>query len=146
MVPLLTSVYAMPPFETEALGPLELEVMRIVWALPDASVRDVMDHLERPLAYTTIMTTLDRLYKKGLLERKRHERAFLYTSRQTQAQWESQRAGGVLAGFFASGNSSRDLFASYLVDAVEQHDPAMLDMLEEKIRSKRQELAKGSKK
>lgn len=134
--------------ESEALGPLELEVMRIVWTMPDACVRDVVERLERPLAYTTIMTTLDRLYKKGLLDRKRQsgERAFLYTARQTQAEWESQRAGGVLAGFFATATPARDLFASFFVDAMEQHDPQMLDMLEEKIRQKREELAKGVRK
>ena len=59
----------------QPLGPLEVTVMEILWARGEANVRDVVDRLHRPLAYTTIMTTLDRLYKKGLLARRKSDRA-----------------------------------------------------------------------
>ncbi len=65
------------------LGPLEQEVMDAVWKLSAANVRDVVGQMERPLAYTTVMTTLDRLYKKGLLSRETTERAFLYSPKLT---------------------------------------------------------------
>jgi predicted transcriptional regulator len=53
------------------LGPLETDVMEMVWRLGDATVRDVHDQLadRRDLAYTTIMTTMARLAAKGLLTR-----------------------------------------------------------------------------
>ena len=53
------------------LGPLETDVMEMVWSLEDATVRDVHASLaaRRDLAYTTIMTTMARLAAKGLLER-----------------------------------------------------------------------------
>lgn len=53
------------------LGPLETDVMEMVWRLGDATVRDVHAELaeRRDLAYTTIMTTMARLAAKGLLER-----------------------------------------------------------------------------
>ena len=51
----------------QPLGPLEVTVMEILWARGESNVRDVVDRLDRPLAYTTVMTTLDRLFKKGLL-------------------------------------------------------------------------------
>src|SRR5436305_184687 len=63
----------------QPLGPLEVTVMEILWAHGETNVRDVVDRLERPLAYTTVMTTLDRLYKKGLLAPRKSERAFDYT-------------------------------------------------------------------
>ena len=54
----------------QPLGPLEVTVMEILWARGESNVRDVVDRLDRPLAYTTVMTTLDRLFKKGLLLRR----------------------------------------------------------------------------
>ena len=52
-----------------ALGSLEFELMEVLWSHGESSVRDVVSKLSRPLAYTTVMTTLDRLFKKGLLDR-----------------------------------------------------------------------------
>jgi len=44
--------------------------MQILWSRGESSVREVARELERRLAYTTVMTTLDRLYKKGFLSRR----------------------------------------------------------------------------
>ena len=63
----------------QPLGPLEVTVMEILWARGESNVRDVVDRLDRPLAYTTVMTTLDRLFKKGLLARRKSDRAFIYS-------------------------------------------------------------------
>jgi predicted transcriptional regulator len=60
--------------------------MEILWSRPESSVRDVVDRLKRPLAYTTVMTTLDRLYKKGLLDRRKSQRAFFYSPRLTRPE------------------------------------------------------------
>ena len=70
----------------QALGPLEIAVMETMWTRGQGNVRDVIDWLGRPLAYTTVMTTLDRLYKKGLLERRKEERAFLYLPRFSRSE------------------------------------------------------------
>ena len=126
------------------LGPLEIEVMEVLWAGDECSVRDVVEHLDRKLAYTTVMTTLDRLFKKGLLDRQKSERAFLYTPRLTHLDWERQRAGDLVAGLLAVSQPSRELLLSSLVDAVGQHDAALLEQLEEKIRRKRKELSRRS--
>jgi predicted transcriptional regulator len=106
-------------------------------------VNDVMGRLDRPLAYTTIMTTLDRLYKKGLLARKKVERAFVYAPKFTRAEWERKRAGDFLTAFLARPEPSGDLLISCLVDAVGEQDAALLDELERKIRRKRRELDRG---
>ena len=123
-----------------ALGRLELSVMEIVWSRGESSVREVVGHLARPLAYTTVMTTLDRLYKKNLLDRRKEERAFRYSARFSRDDWERKRADNLFAGFLAGPQPSRDLLISCLVEAVGQYDEALLDELEKKIRAKRKEL------
>jgi predicted transcriptional regulator len=137
-----------PPFHNDEpapqpLGPLEVAVMEILWGRGECVVRDVVDRLERPLAYTTVMTTLDRLYKKGLLERRKYERAFLYRARLTRAEWEHKRTGDFVAGFLNSTKPGRDLLISCLVEAVGQHDERLLDELERKIQARRQELKRS---
>jgi len=129
----------------DALGHLELRVMEILWAHGESSVHDVVGRLGRPLAYTTVMTTLDRLFKKHLLVRRKWERAYLYAPRWTRREWEQKRAGDFVAGFLASPAASGDLLISSLVDAVGQYDTALLDELEKKIRSKRRELGRRGK-
>ena len=79
------------PLRSTTLGDLERAVMDILWSHgPDQSVRDVMDHLpargRKDLAYTTVMTVLDRLAKKGLTTRTRDGRAWRYTAASTRAE------------------------------------------------------------
>jgi predicted transcriptional regulator len=125
---------------TASLGPLEVRVMEIMWERGESCVRDVAIRLGDALAYTTVMTTLDRLYKKGLLDRRRPDRAFLYTPLLSRGEWERRRASELVAGFLAGAQPSRELLVSCLIEAVGQHDETLLDELERKVRSKRREL------
>jgi len=126
-----------------SLGHLEAGVMEVLWTHGESSVRDVVDRLERPLAYTTIMTTLDRLFKKGLLARRREARAFIYSAQLSREEWERGRAGELVAGFLAVPQPRHDLLVSCLVDAVGRHDQELLADLEKKIRSARRKLSRG---
>src|SRR5690242_7224897 len=81
------------------LGPLEVEVMEVMWSFGASNVRDVTARMQRSLAYTTVMTTLDRLYKKGLLERELSDRAFVYSAKLSREDWDRQRAGEMMSGF-----------------------------------------------
>ena len=72
------------------LGSLEAKIMRVAWDQPDhyVQVREMLSVLEGNLAYTTVMTVMNRLYEKGLLRRKRQGRAWAYrpaTSREAYA-------------------------------------------------------------
>lgn len=129
----------------QALGPLEIAVMEILWEHGEGNVHDVIQKLDRPLAYTTVMTTLDRLYKKGFLDRHKSERAFLYSTRQTRVEWEQKRAGDFMAGFLNGPQAAGEMLISCLVEAVGQKDEALLDELEKKIRLKRKELTQRRK-
>ncbi len=128
------------PSQSLALGTLEFELMEILWSNGQSSVRDVVSKLSRPLAYTTVMTTLDRLFKKGLLDRHKSDRAFVYSPSFSHQEWERRRAGNLVAGFLSGPNPSRELLLSCLLDAVGEHDATLLDDLEKKIRNRRKEL------
>lgn len=72
-----------PDSADKVLGPLEAEIMRLLWASSDAlSVREVLAHLNRnrpqELAYTTVMTVLSRLAEKEILRRRQEGRGFVY--------------------------------------------------------------------
>lgn len=59
---------------------LEMECLRVLWNRPGASVADVRAGLPRPLAYTTVMTVLDRMCGKGLVKRSKRGRAWSYSA------------------------------------------------------------------
>ena len=130
------------------LGPLETRVMETLWERGKSSVREVVSLLdggrERSPAYTTVMTTLDRLFKKGMLERRVAGRGYSYWPRWTRQEWERKRAGDLVNGFLAGPQpASGSLLISCLVEAVGPGDMALLDELEEKIRMKREEAERG---
>ena len=131
--------------QASALGNLEFELMEILWAAGESSVRDVLPKLTRPLAYTTVMTTLDRLFKKGLLDRRKSDRAFFYSPCFSRQEWERKRAGSLVAGLLSGPRPSRELLLSCLLDAVGEHDPALLDELEKKIRIRRKQLSRENR-
>jgi predicted transcriptional regulator len=82
-------------------GELEATVMDRVWSA-DAprSVRDIMEDLqqERTIAYTTVMTVMERLFRKGLLTRVEQSRAYLYSPAQSRADYTA----GLMAETLAS--------------------------------------------
>ena len=125
------------------LGRLETRVMDILWERGECNVREVAERLSRPLAYTTVMTTLDRLFKKGFLLRHKTDRAFFYSPRLSRQEWSRQIANEFVAGFLAGPQTSREVLISGLLDAVGQHDAALLEELEQKIQSKRKEISEG---
>ena len=118
-------------------GRLEREVMEVIWRGAPLSVRDVRSHLARTAAYTTIMTTLDRLYKKGFVDRERQGRAYVYTATHSRQQVERAVAAGLLTGFIQQGPKTALPLLSNLVDVVAERDAALLDELEALVRAKR---------
>ena len=129
----------------DRLGPLEARVVEMLWkrAAP-VSVRDLQAELPG-LAYTTVMTTLDRLYKKGVLQRHKEGRAFLYSARVSPHERQhtlSQRLARWLLG--ADRTSARPLLSG-LVDTLSEGDSALLDELEHIVRQRREQLERGKK-
>jgi predicted transcriptional regulator len=108
------------------------------------SVREVQEGLGSDLAYTTVMTTLDRLYRKGLLGRHRRGTAFRYSASTTREAF----AAGLLRRFvdrLLPRGTARPLLASF-VDAVGEHDRRLLPELERLVRDKDRALQKKRRK
>jgi len=122
------------------MGHLELTVMQTLWEQGQGNVHDVVRWLGRPLAYNTVMTTLDRLYKKGLLNRSKQERAYFYAPRLSRLEWQQKQASNLVAGFLSGSGDTSELLVSCLVDAVGQYDAGLLDELEQRIWMKRREI------
>ena len=74
----------------QVLGALEQRLMEILWNAAPMRVREVCERIGDDLAYTTVMTTLDRLYKKGLLAREREGQAFVYRSAMSREQYHQR--------------------------------------------------------
>ena len=111
--------------------------MEAVWSGGPASVREIKARLARTPAYTTVMTTLDRLYKKGLLERERDGRAFVYRAVFTRQEVEATLASGLLRGLLDGSAGRATPVLSQLVDVIGERDGALLDELQELVREKR---------
>jgi predicted transcriptional regulator len=132
-----------PPGElASVLGPLEHRVMETVWRRGESTVRDVHACFDGVLAYTTLMTTMDRLYKKGLLGRRKQGRAFLYSATASPEDLDHSVASGILQMVLGQGPDAAQPVLSRLVDAVSESDRGLLDELDRLVREKRRELKK----
>ena len=123
-----------------SLGKLEREAMDEVWRQKEVNVRAVEVALGERVAYTTIMTTLDRLYKKGFLDRRKEGRAFFYTPRFTLNELERGMAEDVIDNLLSVGTSQIEPVLACIVDAVSDHDRDLLDELARLVQAKQLEL------
>jgi predicted transcriptional regulator len=120
-----------------SLGALERDVMAVVWTQADISVRDACLRLGSSVAYTTVMTTMDRLFKKGLLARSKVGRAFVYRATATREELEGAVATELMHSLLQRDGREPLPILSSLVDAVSDRDRALLDELERLIQEKR---------
>jgi predicted transcriptional regulator len=128
------------------LGEREREVLEVLWAAGSATVQQVADSLKTALAYTTVMTTLDRLYKKGLLQRRKHDRAFVYRPMLSKNDLERGRASEMVHRLFSGSAINQDAALSCLVEAVQSYDTGLLQRLEDKVRAAKQQHTTGVEK
>jgi predicted transcriptional regulator len=128
------------------LGEREREVLEILWAEENATVQQVADRLHAVLAYTTVMTTLDRLYKKGLLLRSKRDRAFVYQPAISKNDLERGRASEMVHQLFSGSSMNQDALLSCLVDAVQSYDTDLLNRLEKKVRVAKEHAADARRK
>ena len=129
-----------------SLGALEREVMSVVWSAGEVSVREACARLGSAVAYTTVMTTMDRLYKKRLLERRKLGQAFLYRAVATRSELEDAVAAELVANLLRRHADEPLPVLSSLVDAVSDRDRSLLDELERLVREKRRALDRADRK
>ena len=121
------------------LGPLEQRILDELWSRGSATVRELVEASCQDLAYTTVMTTLDRLYKKGLLVRSEDGRAFRYATRLSREQLQREATSQTFRqSLDASPVSALPL--SLLVEILSERDTHLLDDLSRLVEEKRREL------
>jgi predicted transcriptional regulator len=96
----------------EVPPPLELLCLKALWRLEEANVKAVQGVVgeTRPLAYTTIMTVLERLLRKGKLARRKVGRSFVYKALASQEELRRAAVRELLDGFFAGSEDELLLF------------------------------------
>ncbi|HKP39316.1 MAG TPA: BlaI/MecI/CopY family transcriptional regulator [Pyrinomonadaceae bacterium] len=123
-----------------ALGKLERQVLDETWLRSEVTVRDIFLAFDERIAYTTLMTTLDRLFKKRLLERRKDGRAFLYSPALTREEFEHGIREDVIDGLLGPGADSVQPILACIVETVSERDRELLDELDRLVKEKKREL------
>ncbi|MBL1173779.1 BlaI/MecI/CopY family transcriptional regulator [Pantanalinema sp. GBBB05] len=121
-----------------SLGPLETEILHILWTLNTASVKDVHEQIladpDRELAYTSVTTVLNRLTKKGWLTREKHGRSFIWRPLVTRPEAQALLAYEQLNQFLAIGNP--DVVAAF-ADHLDQASVEQLEAIAQRLQAVR---------
>jgi predicted transcriptional regulator len=104
------------------LGPLEWQLMESIWQLQPCSVHDMVRNIPGKLAYTTVMTTADRLFQKGILDRKKANRKFLYSARLNRQQLDRHFAQKILAQLYLLPVANRRVLFQTLQEGLRQKE------------------------
>ena len=114
----------MPRPRSDQPTPGELEVLQVLWRLGPATVREVMDALNatRPRAYTSVMSLLNVMVDKGLLEKEPRGRAFAYVACAQEEPTLRQLVGDLLQRAF------RGSAGQLVAHALEQTDPSPAEL------------------
>jgi predicted transcriptional regulator len=96
------------------LTPLELDIMKAVWCRPPITVREVQYAIRpgRQLAYTTVMTIMDRLHQKGFLTRTLRSRAHYYEPAVDFTEVRDEAVETLIKSFFGSKEKLREFLDS----------------------------------
>jgi predicted transcriptional regulator len=122
-------------------GALELRVLEALWRRGgEVAVRDLRPEFPAA-AYTTLMTTMDRLHRKGVLERRKIGRAFVYRPVSSRAALESGLVTRALQPLLQGAGAEPIL--SFFVEEVSRQDDRLLDELERLVREKRRKQESG---
>ncbi len=124
----------------DSLGELERKTITEVLRMGEANVNQVNVALGDMYAYTTVMTTLDRLFKKGLLQRRKAGRAFQYSAKYTVEEMERGVAADVIQRLFETSSGKVEPVLSCIVDSISARDSLLLDDLERLVQEKRTEM------
>ncbi|WP_322494231.1 BlaI/MecI/CopY family transcriptional regulator [Chloroflexus sp.] len=116
----------------KVLGPLETEIMQIIWEEGSSTVKKVHRKLaqQRDIAYTTVMTTMSRLADKGVLNRERDGLAYVYTPVISEDEFVNLVVRQVLDGLL---DDYSDTAIAYIVDYLAHNNPSELRRLQREI-------------
>lgn len=118
---------------SKVLGPLEDDIMEVVWSQGSATVSTVHKALrsKKDIAYTTVMTTMSRLAKKHLLNQDTSNSSYVYTPTLSRNDFERYVVRGVVNGLFEDFG---DGVIDYFIEAVRQRGDGAVEKLREAVR------------
>ncbi|NQX62394.1 BlaI/MecI/CopY family transcriptional regulator [Paenibacillus qinlingensis] len=120
------------------LGSLEVQIMEIMWTVDKVSIKDVQEILSKvtPYSFTTIMTVMNRLYDKGLLEKetlgKGRTKSTLFQALSTKDDFLTEHTRDVTRGLM---DEFEDYVVTHFIDAMDEVDPSLIQKLEQKLES-----------
>jgi predicted transcriptional regulator len=119
----------------KVLGPLETEIMQIIWQDERSTVKKVHRKLaqHRDIAYTTVMTTMSRLAEKGVLNRHREGLAYVYTPAITEDDFVTMVVQQVLDGLL---DDYSETAIDYMVDYLARRNPSELKRLQKALQAR----------
>jgi predicted transcriptional regulator len=119
----------------KVLGPLETEIMQIIWQDERSTVKKVHRKLsqQRDIAYTTVMTTMSRLAEKGVLNRHREGLAYVYSPAITEDDFVTMVVQQVLDGLL---DDYSETAIDYMVDYLARRNPSELRRLQKALQAR----------
>jgi predicted transcriptional regulator len=123
-----------------ALGKLERQVLEEAWQRGEVSVREIYVVFGKTIAYTTLMTTLDRLFRKQILDRRKDGRAFFYSPAVSREEFEHGIREDVIDGLLGGSAEGIQPVLACIVDTVTETDRELLDELDRLIKEKKRQL------
>jgi len=127
------------------LGKLERQVLEEIWRHgSEVSVRYIHRAFDERVAYTTLMTTLDRLFKKNVLERRKDGRAFLYKAAVARDDFDREIQADLIDGLFDHGADGIEPVLACFVETITQRDRELLDELDRLVQEKKRELRRNT--
>jgi predicted transcriptional regulator len=117
------------------LGHREACIMEVLWGRADVSVRDIYREVSKSeeIAYTTLMTITDRLWKKGLLTRVKKGKSYLYTPKGSRDSFMTTAVRRILDCFVPDMNQ---VSLNHFVQSLASKQPELLEELEKLIRER----------
>lgn len=122
------------PSTLRVFGDLELDVMEIIWGKKTTTVREVYEIIKkkRRIAYTTVMTIMDRLFVKKLLKRNKVGKTYSYSADVSKTHFLERTSKSIIDSLIKDfGEVAIAQFAT----TIDKVDPKKLKMLREKIKS-----------
>ncbi|MCS6840483.1 MAG: BlaI/MecI/CopY family transcriptional regulator [Roseiflexus sp.] len=119
----------------KVLGPLETEIMQIIWQDERSTVKKVHRKLsqQREIAYTTVMTTMSRLAEKGVLRRHREGLAYVYTPAISESDFITMVVQQVLDGLLDDYSTTA---VDYMIDYLARRNPRELQRIQQTIQAR----------
>lgn len=125
------------PRDTPTLGELEIQVLEHLWCSGETSARELHETLSasRKVSPNTVQSAMERLFRKGLLSRRKSSHRYVYKADVCKADLLGNLINDLVTRFQADSTSS----AAAILNAAERIDEQALDLLEAEIRRRREE-------